>query len=260
MSYLAACANRRAGVDKMIVVIAGMYRSGSTFSFNIARELLVGEVDVVAANSVSEDELTRAQGRNLVVKTHSPDATLAAKIAANTALCISTYRKPEDAIASWMDTFGFGFDESIGVVGGWLAWHQRAQLPMLNIAYDTIENRPLRAVLMIQRYLTGHVDRPVARDLVLKYSKARVKAQYDALADGADSINIGFSHYDPTTFFHRRHVSSVGKREVANTLTPEQVLRVRAELQEYVNGNGEYHPVAQDGRQAQDTVDFNLQT
>lgn len=260
MPYIAACANRRAGVDEMIVVIAGMYRSGSTFSFNIARELLVGEVDVVAANSVSDDQLARAHERNLVVKTHSPDATLAAKIAANTALCISTYRKPEDAIASWMDTFGFGFDESIGVIGGWLAWHQRAQLPMLNIAYDTIENRPLRAVLMIQRYLTGHVDRPVARDLVLKYGKARVKAQYDALADGADSINIGFSHYDPTTFFHRRHVSSVGKREVANTLAPEQVLHIRAELQNYVDANGEYHPVAHEDCQTHGTINIKLRT
>jgi hypothetical protein len=244
----------------MIIVIAGMYRSGSTFSFNIARELLVGDVDVVAANSVSEDELARAQARNLVLKAHLPDHALAAKIAANTALCICTYRKPEEAVASWMDTFGFSFDESVGAIRGWLAWHRTAQLPMLNIAYDTIENRPLRAVLLIQRYLTGHIDRRAARDLASKYSKARVKAQYDALPDGAGSINIGFSHYDPTTFFHRRHVSSLGKRQVLNTLSSEQLVRVRAELQNYVDANGEYRPITQDCRQGQDAVDSNLRT
>jgi hypothetical protein len=226
----------------MIVVIAGMYRSGSTFSFNIAREILVGDVDVVAANSVSEDDLTRAEGRNLVVKAHLPDHVLVAKIAAKTALCICTYRKPEDAVASWMDTFGFTFDESLGAIRGWLAWHQPAQLPMLNIAYDTIEDQPLDAVLMIQRYLTGHVDHGVAQALVSKYSKARVKEKYDALVNGADSINIGFSHYDPATFFHRRHVSSVEKRQVSKTLNAEQLLRVRTELANYVDANGEYCP------------------
>jgi len=233
----------------MIVVIAGMYRSGSTFSFNIARELLAGNVDVIAANSLSAEELSRAQERNFVVKAHLPDQALQAKIAANAAFCISTYRKPEDAVASLMDTFGFGFRESVDVIRSWLAWHQPTQLPLLNIAYDIIENRPLRAVLMIQRYLTGHVDRPVARDLVLKYGKARVKAQYDALTDGVGSINIGFSYYDPTTFFHRRHISSLGKRQVSKTLSPEQLRFITTELPNYVDANGEYHPITRYARE-----------
>jgi hypothetical protein len=229
----------------MIVVIAGMYRSGSTFSFNIAREILPGTVDVVSANSITSADQVRPPGRHLVVKTHSPDQTLAEMIRASKATCICTYRKPEDAIASWMDTFGFSFDESVDTIRGWLAWHQTAQLPILNIAYETIEDRPLRAVLEIQRYLTGRVDRRIARALVSKYSKARIKKQFDALVDGAESINIGFSHYDPTTFFHRRHVSSVGKREVSNTLSSEQLLRVKTELANYVDANGEYHPITQ---------------
>ncbi len=229
----------------MIIVIAGMYRSGSTFSFNIAREIMGGDVDVVAANSVSEEELARAHGRNLVIKAHLPDPALQAKITAKTALCICTYRKPEEAVASWMETFGFNFDESVGAIRAWLAWHKTAQLPMLNIAYEIIEDRPLRAVLMIQRYLTGHVDRRLARELVLKYSKVHIKNQYDLFTDGAESINIGFSYYHPTTFFHRRHISTIGKRQVLNTLSLEQRHRVRTELADYIDASDEYHPLMQ---------------
>ena len=226
----------------MIVVIAGMYRSGSTFSFNIARESLVGPIDVLSANGVAANQLEQSTGHHLLVKAHLPDQTLMAKVLDGSAACICTYRKPEEAIASWMDTFGFGFDESMWTINHWLEWHRTVHCPILNIPYEMIEDRPLRAIFMIQRYLMGHVDTRAARRLRLEYDKAHVKKTYDLLSESDETVNIGFSHYNAKTFFHRRHVSSVAKREISKTLNSTQIAGVRQQLGKCVDAEGMYRP------------------
>lgn len=226
----------------MIVVIAGMYRSGSTFTFNIARESLAGEVDVLSDNSVTEAQVARSQGRNLLVKAHLPDGGLMAMIGDGSAACICTYRRPEEAVASWMDAFGFSFEESVNTIHDWLIWHSSLNVPVLNIAYETIEDRPIRAILLIQRYLIEHIDKQQARRLQLEYDKARVKKEYDSLSESDETVNIGISYYNATTFFHRRHVSSVSKREISKTLNSSQIVNVRQQLGNYVDAEGMYKP------------------
>lgn len=228
--------------EHMIVVIAGMYRSGSTFTFNIVRESLAGEIDVMSANSVTEAQVARSQGRNLLVKAHLPDSGLMAMIEDGKAACICTYRKPEEAVASWMDAFGFSFEESVNTIHDWLIWHTSLNAPVLNIAYETIEDRPNRAILLIQRYLSGHIDKQESRRLRLEYDKARVKKEYDSLSESAETVNIGISYYNSTTFFHRRHVSSVSKREISKTFNSTQIADVRQQLGKYVDAEGMYRP------------------
>lgn len=226
----------------MIVVIAGMYRSGSTFSFNIARESVVGAVDSLAVNSVTETQFAHSQGRNILVKAHMPDNALMAMIRDGTAACICTYRQPEAAVASWMDTFGFSFEKSVNTIRDWLSWHSSFNAPVLNIPYEIIEQRPLRAILLIQHYLMGQIDKKKARLLLQKYDKARVKQEYDSLSEGGETVNIGFSHYNPQTFFHRRHVSSISAREISNTLDPTQIANVRQQFAQYIDAEGMYAP------------------
>lgn len=227
----------------MIVIIAGMYRSGSTFTFNIAREILEGAVDVLSANSVTAAEQIRAQVRHLVIKSHLPDDALVAMINSGQAICIRTYRKPEEAVASWMDTFGYSFEDSLKAICGWMDRHHSAHCDALNIPYEMIEDRPLSAILMIQYYLYGRINRPQARELNKRYNKAQIKQRCDAMLDNADNVNIGFSYYNPETFFHRRHVSSVTRRTVSNTLSAAQIAAVREAFVDYVDADGEYNPL-----------------
>jgi hypothetical protein len=135
-----------AGGANMIVIIVGMYRSGSTFTLNIAREILEGAVDVLSANSVTAAELVRAQERHLVVKSHLPNDALVEMINSGQAVCIRTHRKPEEAVASWMDTFGYSFDDSIKEIRSWLQQHHAVHCDALNIPYEMIEDRPLKAI------------------------------------------------------------------------------------------------------------------
>jgi hypothetical protein len=182
--------------------------------------------------------------KHLVVKSHAPDALCDELIRLGAVRCICTYRRPEDAVASWMQAFGHGLADTIELMRGWLAWHARAGGHCLNVRYDDVDRRPLRVILTIQRWLLGGV-RPVdALRLRRAYDKRRMMREYEGLARSAAVSDIGFSYYDPTTFFHRRHVSSADSRSAADMLAEDDVLRIRSSLAPYVDANGDYRPPA----------------
>ena len=99
----------------MIVFIAGMPRSGSTFSFNIVRRLLEARGSVYQEPT---DDILGALERagdatHLLLKAHQADDVTLALIKIGAVKAVCTVRKPEDAIASWMTTFGFTLAESL---------------------------------------------------------------------------------------------------------------------------------------------------
>lgn len=224
----------------MRIVIGGMIRSGSTFSFNIAREVLLrqGAVKTAAANSfpIAPPE---PEHPNFILKTHAPDRSVLQAIERGTALCICTIRKPEDAIASWIRTFGFSLDDGIANVKGWLAWYSVIASQTLTIEYQTIDQFPERVIADVDRYITGTCVDDETRVLAAKYNKAALKETLDALSNDLDTIDIGFSYYDKETFFHRRHISSVESRGAETELNNSEIARIRNELSEYVDLRGE---------------------
>ena len=106
----------------MIVVAGGMIRSGSTFAFNIARELLTlsAPVRAVSADSMPNFEWS-GQAQHLIIKSHIPDEGIVAAIAEGSAACICTVRRAEDAIASWVRTFDLSVEHGIEMIRRWHA-------------------------------------------------------------------------------------------------------------------------------------------
>lgn len=227
----------------MIAIIAGMQRSGSTFSFNVARELLEarGGVSVFSTNAFDE-ALDASMGSNhLIIKTHAPDHFTNLLLKKNALPCICTIRKPEDAIASLMRTFEFSLEESVAAYKTWLAWHRQMSKHVLNIDYDEIEKTPLLAVLKIGRYLLRDMKINEVIQIWWQFRKSAVYKKTQALQRDAHEIaDIGFSYYDKTTFFHRRHVSSLETTSAHEFLTQQQIAFVRQELKEYVDVAGNY--------------------
>lgn len=227
----------------MIVVVAGMYRSGSTFSFNVIRESLIerGTVLTQAGNSIPSGYCD-ADAMHLILKSHAPDEACTALVLRGDVHCICTYRRPEDAIASWMRAFNFGLDDSIEMMRQWLAWHARVSTHTLNIAYEKIDRRPLSTIFRIQRWLVGRSSVWNALHLWWKYDKRRLKVLYDQLAHGPAVEEIGFSYFDRNTFFHRRHIGSVSSRSATQLLVGEDVLQIRQRLSAYVDAQGNFRP------------------
>jgi len=227
----------------MIVVVAGMYRSGSTFSFNVVREMLEarGGATSISSNSLDATILNNVERAHVVLKGHMPDPQCVELIRAGSAMCICTYRKPEDAIESWVQAFGFDVERSLELVRQWLTWHRSIVNHATNIRYEKLDRAPLSVIMEIQRKLfqVGNVTEALA--LRWKYDKTAIKNAYDNLVESETTTNIGFSYFDSKTLFHRRHVTSLGSH-VAAVMDEATICRIRDELREFVDAAGNYNP------------------
>ncbi len=128
----------------MFVAICGMQRSGSTFSFNIARELLKLRGGVsFSADASTASLLEVAQEKNLILKNHDLDTTgiTLLKVGAMKGIC--TIRDPFEAIESWMDVFGFSLEESIIDFGKWLNSFHSIQHNVLIVPFGQFKTDPL---------------------------------------------------------------------------------------------------------------------
>jgi hypothetical protein len=226
----------------MIVFIAGMPRSGSTFSFNVARDVLRarGSVYQEAASPNFLPELARAgDAEHVLFKVHELDETgvLLARYGAARVIC--TIRRPEDAVSSWMQTFDCSEEDSILVVRKWLRLYMMLRPFALTISYRTVDRHPLIAARRIMRFLVPNARLTEIWHSASRHAKAEVKKRTEGLSrDQRDVKDIGFSWYDTNTFFHRRHVSSLKSLSALERLPPAQVQKIRAALAEETAATG----------------------
>jgi len=212
-----------------------MQRSGSTFAFNVARDLLrsrgqvyqdeSGEADIVQA-------LARSEGaEHVLMKSHAAcpaTVTLARHGAVRT---VFTARRVEDAAASWIETFGWSEAETIEHLRTWLALYARLRGAALLVPYTQLDRRPWLAAWHIAHFLCRDATPAEAICIARRHAKARVKQRADALRSGDEGVaDLGFSYYDRATLFHRRHVSSLRSRRAEERLPPDQVARIRTAL------------------------------
>jgi hypothetical protein len=230
----------------MIVVVAGMQRSGSTFSFNVVREILHnrGRVSIISTNSMIDALTASNTSENLIIKTHSPDDLMNTLIAKGAVKCICTYRKPEDAIASWSEVFGFPFEQSIQTILDWLKWHSTMKTYCVNCSYYDIEERTLLAILRIGRSLVFDMSFLEAIRIWLKYRKSKIKIQTDNMSiDDRSTINVGFTYYNNNNFFHRRHIRSAQTLSAETTFDTGDIAIIRDRLVGFVDETGNYNPM-----------------
>ena len=217
----------------MIVFLAGMQRSGSTFAFNVARDALRRRGIVHQQASSDFRSVLAAAGPvdHILVKAHGSDdfGIGLARYGAMRVIC--TVRRPEDAVASWIETFGFGETEAIEHMRQWLRLYAQIREVALTVRFKTIDRHPTFAAWRIGRHLFSNFGWREARAIARRHSKYAVKARTEQLErDGTEVQDIGFSWYDKATFFHRRHVSSLASRTAEERIGAEQLARIRKAL------------------------------
>jgi len=225
----------------VIVFIAGMPRSGSTFSFNIVRCLLEarGSVYQEPTESILSALRRTGEANHLLLKSHRGDrVTLGlAKLGAIKVVC--TVRKPEDSIASWMTTFGFTLEESLSAMNAWLRMFNAIRRCSLIVSFEDIDRDPRSAAWKIARYVCDDADEFAVEQIAIEFTKERVKnlsAQVEAR--NGDIQDLGFSFMDKKTLFHRRHVSSVDTIAAADRISRKQVLLIRQSLAQWCDAEG----------------------
>jgi len=217
----------------MIVFLAGMPRSGSTFAFNIARETLAARgrvyqkdsADIVAA-------LAQADGAaHILLKAHEADPVCRGLVQQSAIITICTVRRVEDAVASWIDAFGFNEADAIETMRKWLDLYRHIRPFALTVPYDLIDTHPFRAAWKIARHISRDAGPLEIWRAVSKNRKATVKAIADRMdRTNPDMVDLGYSFYDSNTYFHRRHVSALKSLPAEQRLAPDRLQRIQDAL------------------------------
>lgn len=229
----------------MIVIIAGMPRSGSTLTYNIAREFLISRyiVDSVLSNSLPKNFDSQVFIKKaILLKSHAPDKDVTDLIISGRALCICSIRKPEDAIASWINTFDFSLEESIQHFEHWIAWHSSIAELTLNLNFTEIETNLVDSIEKIGRYLKCNVPADEVNLILEKYRKEAIYGRYQKMAknESENIVDCGFSFYERDTLFHRRHVSTLISRRGGEILTKGQLEIINSRLGRFLDRSGNY--------------------
>ena len=191
----------------MVVVVAGMPRSGSTWSFNVARVALSSKgsaLRLMAADSLPEDVgmFIGHHARHLILKSHFPDAPVLNLLKTVAAKGIATLRDSAEASRSWEKAFPGGNC----MISEWREWHAVQRKWFLEIPFSEIGS--WGGIFKIQKHLTGKVSLWDAMQTYLLHSKWMVRQQTRRLRAGGDVVDIGFTYYHKDTFYHRNHITS----------------------------------------------------
>ena len=215
----------------MIVFVGGMPRSGSTFAFNVVREVLRmrGGVYQEPTSDLLGAVDRAGEAAHVIVKGHklTPPSVALARHGAFRA--VITYRRIEDAMASWFAVFP-ELPEQVGwdTMRGWLDLYPAIRPVGLHVSYAAIDRWPWLTAWRIGRYLSRDVGPLEITRIVERFHKTAVKQRADALsASGANVENAGWTHYDKLEFFHRHHVSSLASVPAEQRLSAERLQQVR---------------------------------
>ena len=225
----------------MIVFVAGMPRSGSTFTFNIIRGLLRsrGRTHQAALESVLLALEEAGSADHVIFKGHGADEITVKLVKLGAVKAVCSVRRPEDAIASWMDSFGFTVEESIAAMDRWLLLYRQLRGHALSIPFETIDTDPFGAAWKIAQYVCPDSKPEDVDSICRAFTKEKVRRLSEKIAGGEGSIeDIGFSQYDRETFFHRRHVTSLEERKAEARIGSGQIDRIRDFLGPYCDADG----------------------
>jgi Sulfotransferase domain len=224
-----------------------MFRSGSTWAYNIARVLLLARTpavsgayrdDVGAAVAVLDAKIDHC-----LIKTHRPDEAGRALIRGGGCATICTYRDPLACIASNMETFGAGFEETLAHAAEALALlrFQAMAGGVLFVAYDDIVARPPAVVAAIAQHLgLGGVADDFQRiaDHFSRDNVARFTARFKDHMLG----KLGAAQaWESDTLFYSGHIRAQPRPPEA-VLNGEQIGRAIAHLGGFVDARGALAP------------------
>lgn len=207
----------------MIVLITGMMRSGSTIAFNIVRQLLSQHGEHVhcepaddIAGSIQNNGLS---ADHLIYKQHLGSAFSWSLIKHECAKGICTYRDPEEAMASWMQVFGYSFDEAMDAFRGSIDFIEFQRGRVLFVNYESIQCALVSVIKRISEYLGVASVSQTCHEIAHSLDRTNVQ-----------SVCMAATTYDPITFFHRNHIRGSNAIKAERYFTARQRLIIHDEL------------------------------
>jgi Sulfotransferase domain len=225
----------------MIVLCNGMPRSASTWSYNVAVDILrkTTREEVVGGYDESLDRFLQSlppSAAHAVVKSHFLDATGTGIAQLGGAKVIYTWRDLADAIASLMAMFGVEFDSAIGDMSKSLDLYRRHRRHgALILSYESITTDPEGSV----RKVASHLNLDASDEAIAEVSKAtsfhamRERVQeIGSQASGQQLVRHEGTSYDPTSLLHVNHIRNGGTGYGATALSRGQLRQIDRLLRE----------------------------
>ncbi|MBI3513619.1 MAG: sulfotransferase domain-containing protein [Proteobacteria bacterium] len=230
----------------MLVLCTGMIRSGSTWSFNVVKQLLARAAPAVRGGYADEvGEALRLHGAaadHLVVKCHAPDVLGRAMIKQRLCRTIYTYREPLEAVVSAIGLKNSHLEEATARI--------KASLELLRFQIeaggvrclwygDVVEN-PQACVEAIAEYLGLALPPEAIVEVAERLSRENVRRLIKAQARSASQTSRGGALWDSDTLFNDHHIRD-NPADPAHVLSDRQVAFVTAQLGDFVDRAGALH-------------------
>ncbi len=232
------------------IFCAGMQRSGSTWSYNVARLLLyhhigqnnlnagyVGEgvsVDTAITNHTDIEKI-------LLLKFHQHTSKSLLYASQRKARVIYTHRPPMNALASLTDFFKTPFEHAVKAIKQSLITMEKwiSTNHVLLVSFDNLVNSPEQEIKRIADFL----DIPAQESLITSVSKqtsySEMKKNAEELKNHPEKlIKAGNSAYDPVTLLHVGHSPKGKSRDWKVQFSPEQQQYAFQHLSPWVDEQG----------------------
>src|ERR1041385_6678841 len=209
--------NSRIGMITIMVILCdGMGRSGSTWSFNVAVQLLrsydsnrktfgfYNEKPAVLAAAV------RPRSSNLVVKSHALDPISYELCCTGRIKAIYTWRNPYDVVVSCTRMFGSTVEHWVATLQRWLqlwSFHLRTGSACI-VPYESIVKEPWAAIGRIAAYLGLSLEPDCLEKIGQEVSFEAVKrfSQHVNELKPPRLIQSGEYVFDRETLLHKDHI------------------------------------------------------
>lgn len=209
----------------MIILVTGIMRSGSTWSYNVALEIARRISPMVNCGYVESEDLQKSIDEVGVdeiglFKCHSPSDDVISKIADGTYLNIITVRHPLDCVASRQQfVAGESLIQSVGYLKDNVAHvyniiRQATELGNLQlvIRYEELVPQPMRFIQAIMEYMGVAPEISVIDEINTKTSRSKMREVAEGLIEGDGVIKVNGHLIDGVTCLHNNHIND-GKIE-----------------------------------------------
>jgi hypothetical protein len=227
----------------MIVLCTGIIRSGSTWSFNVARLLLARRSAAVRgefSNKIRTAVRSADAGvEHHVIKAHEPDRFGRRLITEGRCRTICTYRDPLECIASGIEAFGGTLEDMVALTRRHMEFLklQHTAGGVHFVWYDDIVERPNERIRGIADYLGQPIDDAGVREIARSMDRDSVARLVKDLPTPPPDGKSRQQSWDPETLFHPGHIRE-RPRTAAELLTPSQLRYAVGQLAEFVDASG----------------------
>jgi hypothetical protein len=201
----------------MIVVCLGMPRSGSTWAFNVVREMIEaasGEVSAFEASNLSAlDSIRLGPARSIVIRCHTLNGSMLRLMLAANAKFVLTTRDPRDCVASLCQQLG-------GRAAGWCTEVVRSLASVGTVGQEGVARQLAfedrftddpNTLFDLARFLELTLSDDILLRIAASWSKEAVRARIESIRTNEPSI-YGFRS-DTVTGLNEAHIGDgrIGK-------------------------------------------------